>query len=106
MRIEALKPLKVKRPSGDIVLTPGAPVEFSDDEGKRLLEKVPGKVRLIEDPVQVGMVVEWDSPLFGLLSGVVLEVNPHTITVLHPLVEDEATIPRVWLKIWQQKAGR
>jgi|SRR5215472_10587110 len=47
MRIEALKRLKVKRISGDIVLTPGTPVEFSDEEALTLLAKAPGKVRLV-----------------------------------------------------------
>ena len=51
------------------------------------------------DPLHVGMIVEWDSPLFGLLAGVVLEVAPHTVTVLHPLGEHEATIPRAWLRM-------
>jgi len=48
MKIESLIPLKVKRPSGDILLTPGIPVEFTEEEGLRLLTKAKGKVRLAE----------------------------------------------------------
>jgi hypothetical protein len=55
MKIESLIPLKVKRPSGDILLTPGTPVEFTEEEGLRLLSKAKGKVRLVEPS---GTVIE------------------------------------------------
>lgn len=55
MKIESLIPLKVKRPSGDIFLTPGTPVEFTEEEGLKLLTKARGKVRLV-DPS--GTVIE------------------------------------------------
>jgi hypothetical protein len=48
----------------------------------------------------VGQIVTWDSPLFGLLSGVVIAVSDQSITVFHPLSEQEATIPKVWCKWW------
>jgi hypothetical protein len=100
MKIEALKPLTIKRPSGDIQLMPGTPVEFSEDEGRRLLDRASGKVRAIEDPLQVVMIVEWDSRLFyGLLSATVLEVMPHNVRVCHPLTQQEALIPRTWLRV-------
>ena len=51
------------------------------------------------DPLQAGMIVQWDSPLFGLLAGMVLEVASHTVTVFHPLGEHEATIPRTWVRM-------
>ena len=100
MRIEALTPLKIKRPAGDMLMTPGQPVEFPDDEGRRLLERAGGKVRAIEDSLQVGMMVEWESRLFyGLLTGVILEVTAHAVRVHHPLTEMEALIPRPWVKV-------
>lgn len=99
MRIEALRPLKIKRPAGDMLMTPGEPVDFPDDEGRRLLERAGGKVREIEDSLQVGMVVEWDSPLFGLLRGVALEVTANIVRVHHPLTEQEVPIPRTWLRV-------
>ncbi len=55
MKIESLIPLKVKRPSGDILLTPGTPVEFTEEEGLKLLTKARGKVRLVEPS---GTVIE------------------------------------------------
>jgi hypothetical protein len=48
----------------------------------------------------VDQIVTWDSPLFGLLSGVILAVSDQSVTVLHPLSEQEATIPKAWCKWW------
>ena len=45
MLIEALVPLRVKTPTGDIVMTPGEPVEFPREQGYRLLVKASGKVK-------------------------------------------------------------
>ncbi len=45
----------------------------------------------------VGRVVLWDSPLFGLLSAVVLDEQGDSVTVRHPLTEVEATSPKRWL---------
>jgi len=45
-----------------------------------------------------GVVIEWESPLFGLLSASVLEVTNLSVTVQHPLTEHLATIPRAWVK--------
>jgi hypothetical protein len=48
MLIEATeKALRVKRPAGDILLTPGRPVEFTEADGLKLLVKARGKVRLV-----------------------------------------------------------
>jgi hypothetical protein len=100
MRIEALTPLKIKRPAGDMLLTPGEPVEFSDDEGRRLLERAGDKVRAIEDPLHIGMLIEWESRLFyGVLTGAILEVTAQAVRVRHPLTEMDALIPREWVKI-------
>jgi hypothetical protein len=99
MKIEALKPLTIRRPAGDIQLIPGTPVEFTEAEGRRLLDRAVGKVRAIEDPLQVGMIIEWDSPLFGLLRGVVLEIRSHAVLIHHPLTEREVFIPQSWLRM-------
>ena len=45
MLIEAVTPLTVKLPSGDIRLTPGVAVEMPTAQAHRLLAKAPGKVR-------------------------------------------------------------
>src|SRR5690349_17498034 len=46
MKLEALRPLHVRRASGDLHLRPGYPVELPDEEAARLLQKVPDKVRV------------------------------------------------------------
>jgi hypothetical protein len=43
--IEAIIPLRVKLPTGDILLTPGVPVELPREQAYRLLVKAHGKVR-------------------------------------------------------------
>ncbi len=45
MLIESLVPLRVKLPSGHILLTPGVPVELPREQAYRLLVKANGKVR-------------------------------------------------------------
>jgi hypothetical protein len=47
MRIEALYRLHIRRAAGDLHLRPGVPIELSDEEGAKLLEKIPAKVRLV-----------------------------------------------------------
>ncbi len=45
-----------------------------------------------------GQPVSWDSPLFGVLSGVYLRsVGRYQVAVRHPLAEREAVIPAAWL---------
>lgn len=48
MLIEALKPLKVRVNDHEILLDPGQPCELPDDAARRLLAKVPDKVRRVE----------------------------------------------------------
>ncbi|QPD04920.1 MAG: hypothetical protein Nkreftii_002694 [Candidatus Nitrospira kreftii] len=47
MLVEALKPLLIHLPTGDVHLEPGVPVELPDEHGRRLLAKVPDKVRIV-----------------------------------------------------------
>ncbi len=56
MLIESSKPLLVKLRSGSIRMQPGHPVEFSDEDGSKLLARVPGKVRVI---CQTGSPISW-----------------------------------------------
>jgi hypothetical protein len=103
MTIECVgSPFTYRWPTGEVRLVPGQPVELPDDRAARLLEKVPGRVRVVEsanriegDPI--GRMVTWDSPLFGLLSATVQEDLPNGVRVLHPLTEVECVIPTTWL---------
>jgi len=46
--IEALQPLRVHKQGTAIDLQPGRPVEFDDADGQKLLERAPGKVKLVD----------------------------------------------------------
>lgn len=48
MWIEALKPLTVKLPAGDLQLKPGFPVNLAEDRALKLLAKATGKVRMVQ----------------------------------------------------------
>ena len=48
-------------------------------------------------PPAPGSWIEWDSPMFGLLVGEVIEATASTITVWHPLAEKLITIPAAWV---------
>ncbi len=47
MLIEALKPLKLLFPEGDIYLEPGTPVDLPNHQAKKVLKKVPEKVKVV-----------------------------------------------------------
>jgi hypothetical protein len=96
-------PFTYRWPTGEVRLVPGHPVELPEDRAARLLEKAPGRVRVVEsadriDAALIGCVVTWDSPLFGLLRATVLEDLPHGVRVFHPLTEMECVIPTTWLR--------
>lgn len=51
MWIESVKPLRVQFAYGkEVRLHPGAPVELSDEDGRKLIERAAGKVRLVGHP--------------------------------------------------------
>lgn len=52
MLIEALRPLLVRLPDGDVQLEPGVPVELPDEHGQQLLRKAPDAVRRLSGPSQ------------------------------------------------------
>lgn len=47
MLIESSKPLTVRLRSGQVHLMPGQPIEFSEEDGLKLLVKAKGRVRLV-----------------------------------------------------------
>lgn len=100
MLIEAVaNPLTYRWPGGEVRLAPGLPVVLPEERALRLLQKAGGKVRPVNPagPSLVGQIIEWDSPLFGLLQAVVLEESGSHVMVWHPLTEREAMVPKTWL---------
>ena len=86
MRLEAITPFTYRWPGGEVHLEPGRPIDLPDERAQRLLNKAPGKVRVVEsangiDGDRLGHLVTWDSPLFGLLSATVQEDLPHGLAV-------------------------
>lgn len=60
MIIECIgSPFTYRWPTGEVRLEPGKPVELPDARAKRLLDKAPGKVRVITPAVQAGSQVTW-----------------------------------------------
>ena len=85
MLIEASLPLTVRLPSGPIHLKPGQPVDLPDEQAKRLLEKAPNKVRMVQDAsplVRPGVTIEWQGADLTMRQGLVdfLHVNAYGTT--------------------------
>jgi hypothetical protein len=98
LMIQVLCRIRIKYSNVDVVLEPGKSLELPDDKGHKLLQLAQGKVRLMEEPaISAGDVVEWDSPLFGLLRGYLIAVQNNHAVVFHPLTEAPATIPFQWV---------
>ncbi len=104
MLIEAIgKTICYRWPGGEIVLTPGRPVELPDHRAKRLLERAHGKVRAVDVPLPIesmraGDWVEWLSPALPKQQGEVLAVYPDgTFEVFHPLSETVCRLPTSWI---------
>ena len=64
MWIESSQPLRVRRLVDVVSLRPGLPVEFDEAEGQRLLQRAPGKVKV---------VAPTDPPLFTVGSPVMVQ---------------------------------
>lgn len=69
MLIEALCPLHIRRPCGDLRLLPGHPVDLDVDEALRLLAKASGKVRVVsKEEIYIELATRPDgsplSPIF------------------------------------------
>ena len=103
MRIEALQAITIRLPGGELRdLRPGEPVTLPTELARKLLAKAPGKVKMVSlgQPCLIpGTWIEWDSPLFGRLTGELLAVCADgQVEVFHPLTETVAKIPQAWLR--------
>lgn len=95
MKIEALRPLHVRRATGDLHLKPGLVVDLADDDAIRLMAKVPDAVRPVISP---GDVVEWLSPALPKQIGEILAIHPDgTFDVFVPISEVVRRLPVAWI---------
>ena len=103
MLIEALEPMKIRLPTGEIrQLVVGQPVDLPDPQACKLLALAVGRVRVVASssgPLQAGQWVHYESPLFGLLAGEVLDVHlDGFLEVFHPVTEKLVRIPVAWVR--------
>jgi hypothetical protein len=88
--INALQPLLVRLPGGDVHLQPGVPVEFPDEQGHRLLAKVPNKVRRVTIPSPpINQSVYWNSVDGKTRSGVLDFIHTESDTSTWAFVTTE-----------------
>lgn len=93
MRIEVLRPLHVRRATGDLHLKPGL-VDLPDEDAVRLLAKKPDAVRPMIHP---GDLVEWLSPALPKQQGEVLALDGDRFEVYHPMTEVLCRLPISWI---------
>ncbi len=104
MLLEAVDcPIRYRLADGhEIRLTPGQPVDLPDSQARKLLVRAVGRVRIVASssgPLLAGQWVQYESPLFGLLSGEVLAVlDDGQIEVFHPVTLRLVRIPRTWVR--------
>lgn len=102
MTLVALRPLHIRRSSGDLHLKPGLAVDLPDGDAVRLLAKKPDAVRPLLYP---GDFVEWRSPALPKQRGEVLGVHDDgTFEVWHPLTERLCRLPVAWVLRVQRTA--
>ena len=97
MRLEILRPLRVRRRAGgeDLHLKPG-PVDLPDADAVKLLAKKPDAVRLA---VQPGDTVEWMSEALPAQIAEILAIYADgTFDGYHPVSERVCRMPTVWIR--------
>ncbi len=104
MFVEAIDhPIRYHLADGrEVRRVPGQPVDLPDIQARKLLAKVPGKVKLASTRppcLQPGTWIEWDSPLFGRLRGELLGVRDDgRLEVFNPVTQTVTPIPRAWVR--------
>ena len=101
MLIEALERLEIRVPEGVIQLHPGSPVELTDEQARKLLDRAPGKVRVVIPPDT--------SPLVGRVVLVESTAGDRTQTVVHVLGDRRdhfESMKDVWELFWAVLEGR
>ena len=105
MIFEAICPLEIKtRTLGTVSLDIGDRVEWPDEAVKMLVQKYPGKARVVKEQpqIQAGVWVEFQSPLFGLVTAKFKSVEVENVWLTdHSVLRGEnesCRIPVKWIK--------
>jgi hypothetical protein len=96
LRIEAIRPLRVKLREAQLELQPGVPVELEDEYARKLLQACPDAVRALDSVCATApeAFVCWRSPLFGELKGrLLMSALQGNVLVEHPLTGEFVYIP-------------
>ena len=101
MELTVVQAIKVRMPHGSQDFTPGEVIDLPDKVAQRLMELVPGKVRLVELHLHPGVWVEFSSPLFGMCTARIREVTVDGCVITnHSVLKGEGepvTIPACWI---------
>ena len=72
MLIECIgTPFVCRWPGGEVRLEPGKPINLSDERAKRLLDRAPGKVRMITPTIEAGAQITWTRVDMTVQAGIV-----------------------------------
>lgn len=106
----ALKPLRAK--NNGATFLPGQVIDLPEEKAlewaARGLVSIqsPRSTKEEADPETLPAHVDWESPLFGRLSGgPVLELTETTFTLVHPLTGERVTLSREWLATMDERSA-
>jgi len=104
LTFEAITPVRFNtKNKGVVKLEPGQRLTWPTLAVESLLARIPERIRLVESPAQLhpGVWVEFDSPLFGMVTARILSVEVDTVWLTNHSVlkgEDEpCRIPASWI---------
>lgn len=100
MEAIAIRPIRVKTTGKEY-----RPGERVDAEPEKLLQwSEKGLVRIVEETRGVE-TVRFDSPLFGELEGIILEMEEKTFRLIHPLTGEVVSLSNEWLISMEERAA-
>ena len=101
---EAVESLRITtKTRGVLLLTPGQRMELPDEAVRQLMEKVPRKIRIVEESLspEPGYWVSFRSPLFGPCVAKIREVLTEGLVITdHSVIgtQEGMTIPTPWIE--------
>lgn len=100
MEAIAIRPIRVKTTGKEY--RPGERVEAEPEKLLQWSEK--GLVRIV-DETRGGEIVRFNSPLFGELEGIILEMEEKTFRLIHPLTGEVVSLSNEWLISMEERSA-